>query len=131
MTMSATRPLRIFLVENHPDTLKALTPYLIQRGHSVVSAQTMEGALESFPAAECEVLISDIGLPDGDGWELLQRLRDTGKSLPRYAIAISGYGMNTDRARSRATGYSQHRVKPFNSGELEEMLNEAARALDE
>lgn len=128
--MSDIRPLRIFLVENHADTLKALTRYLERRGHTVVTAQTMQAALEAFPAVECELLISDIGLPDGDGWELLQRLRDTGKSLPRHAIAMSGYGMNADRAKSKAAGYSQHRVKPFNSGEVDEMLNEAVRALD-
>jgi two-component system CheB/CheR fusion protein len=45
----------------------------------------MEEALAALPDAACEVLISDIGLPDGDGWQLLQRLRDGAKALPGYA----------------------------------------------
>jgi CheY-like chemotaxis protein len=110
--MSAIRPLRIFLVENHIDTLKWLTLYLQQMVHTVVSARTMEGALTALPEANCEVLISDIGLPDGDGWQLLQRLRDVTMTLPRYAIAMSGYGMNADRFKSKAAGYSQHILNP-------------------
>ena len=67
------RTLRIFVVENHEDTLTALTGYLTQMGHAVRSALTMEDALRKLPLADCDVLISDIGLPDGDGWELLRR----------------------------------------------------------
>ena len=130
MIMSAVRPLRIFLVENHADTLKWLTLYLQQMGHTVASASTMEDALAALPEASCEVLISDIGLPDGDGWQLLQRLRDAAKTLPGYAIAMSGYGMNADRSKSKVAGYSQHILKPFKAAELQALLAEAARALD-
>ncbi len=129
--MIAVRPLRIFLVEDHADTLRALTRCLERCGHTVVSAPTMAEALATLPEAGCEVLISDIGLPDGDGWQLLQRLRDAGKSFPGYAIAMSGYGMDADRAKSKAAGYTQHRVKPLKSDDFEEMLKEAARTLDE
>ena len=129
--MSAVRPLRIFLVENHTDTLKWLTLYLQQMGHTVSSARTMEEALAALPDAACEVLISDIGLPDGDGWQLLQRLRNGEKDLPKYAIAMSGYGMNADRSKSNAAGYSQHLLKPFKAAELQAILGEAARTLDE
>ena len=128
-TMSATRPLRIFLVENHPDTLKWLTLYLRQIGHTVVTARNMEEALATIQTADCEVLISDIGLPDGDGWQLLQRLRESTAVSPRYAIAMSGYGMNADRSKSLAAGYTQHILKPFKAIELQTMLDEAAREL--
>ena len=129
--MSDVRPLRIFLVENHTDTLKWLTLYLQQMGHTVASARTMEDALVALPHAACEVLISDIGLPDGDGWQLLQRLRDEARALPGYAIAMSGYGMNADRSKSKAVGYSEHILKPFKAAELQAILREAARTLDE
>lgn len=129
--MSATRPLRIFLVENHADTLKWLTLYLQQLGHTVSSARSMEEALTALPEASCEVLISDIGLPDGDGWQLLKSLRDYAKAPPRYAIAMSGYGMNADRSKSKAAGYSQHILKPFKAAELQAMLAEAVRTMDE
>src|SRR3954451_8308316 len=91
--LSEPHPLRIFVVENHPDTLKYLTIYLEQMGHTVHSARSMHEALEHLPSAESQVLISDIGLPDGDGWELLQRSRLAGSV---YAIAMSGFGMNAD-----------------------------------
>lgn len=131
MILSAVRPLRIFLVENHTDILKWLTLYLQQMGHTVTSARTMSDALAALPGASCEVLISDIGLPDGDGWQLLQRVRDGAHGLPGYSIAMSGYGMNADRSKSKAAGYSQHILKPFKAAELQAMLGEAAHALDD
>lgn len=120
------QPLRIFVVENHADTLKWLTLYLEQLGHSVLSARTVDEALTSLPAANCNVLISDIGLPDGDGWELLRRAE-----LPPavYAIAMSGFGMNADRAKSKATGFRHHMLKPFDPDELDALLEEAAEEM--
>ncbi len=91
----------------------------------------MEEALTAIPAAACEVLISDIGLPDGDGWLLLNKLRETSSALPRYAIAMSGYGTDADRSQSMAAGYSQHILKPFKARELDAMLDEAAGKLGE
>src|ERR1700677_2698193 len=89
-------PLRIFVVENHADTLKYLRLYLEQLNHVVESARTMGDALAILAREEFDVLISDIGLPGGDGWELLRR---AGPSRPRYAIAMSGFGMNGDRCK--------------------------------
>jgi two-component system CheB/CheR fusion protein len=125
-TMTETRPLRIFVVENHPDTLKYLTLYLETMGHTVVSARTIKDALAALPDADCSVLISDIGLPDGNGWDLLER---ASLQRPLYAIAMSGFGMNNDRAKSRAAGYRHHLLKPFDPDELEVMLEEAAEEL--
>jgi two-component system CheB/CheR fusion protein len=117
------RPLRIFVVENHEDTLVALTDYLVQMGHEVISASTMDEALRTLPSSQSDVLISDIGLPDGDGWELLRRARLD----PRvYAIAMSGFGHNYDRAKSVAVGYRNHLLKPFVPEDLDAMLEEAA-----
>ena len=112
------------MVENHFDTLKWLSLYLEEMGHVVASATCMKEALEALPAADCHVLISDIGLPDGDGWELL-----LGARLPRpvYAIAMSGFGMNADRLKSKAAGYRHHLLKPFVPRELDAALEEAAR----
>lgn len=116
--------LRIFVVENHEDTRTLLCLMLETLGHRVVAARTMHGALDALEAADYDVLISDIGLPDGDGWELMQRLR-----LPRpiYAVAISGFGMSTDCARSRSVGYRHHLVKPYGIEQLPAILREAAR----
>ena len=122
------RPLRIFVVENHPDTLRALRMYLEGTGYVIVSASTLREALETFPGARCDVLISDIGLPDGSGWDLLQKLRENGHA-PAYAIAMSGFGMNADHVRSQEAGYRHHLLKPFVPDDLDVMLAEAAREL--
>ena len=120
--------LRVFVVENHPDTLKYLRMYLEMLGHTVLSARTMAEALKALPRAECDALISDIGLPDGDGWELLRRVRP---DLPRpiYAIAMSGFGMNADHVRSHEAGYRHHLLKPFKPAELDSLLAEAAQMM--
>ena len=116
--------LRIFVVENHADSLKYLVLYLESMGHAVHSATTMTEAMAKLPAARCDVLISDIGLPDGDGWELLRTVQ---LPSPIYAIAMSGFGMNADRARSKAAGYRHHLLKPFVPTELDEVLEAAAQ----
>ena len=116
--------LRIFVVENHEDTLRWLSRYLEMLGHQVMPARTMREALEAIPGAQCDVLISDIGLPDGDGWELLRRLE---ARRPVYAIAMSGFGMTADRTKSLAAGYQAHILKPFEPEVLEAALAEAAR----
>ena len=119
-----SHPLRIFVVENHADSLKYLALYLEMLGHTVATSQTMTEALERLPKAAYDMLISDIGLPDGDGWELLRQVQ-----LPQsiYAIAMSGFGLNADRAKSKAAGYRHHLLKPFVPTELDEALAEATR----
>ena len=122
----AARPLRIFVVENHPDTRKYLTMYLEMLGHEVEAVQTMEAALETIRIHDFDVLISDIGLPDGDGWELMQR---ASFRRPIYAIAMSGFGLGADQVRSKAAGFRHHVLKPFGPDELDSMLEEAAEEL--
>ena len=109
-TPRAATGLRVFIVENHADTREFLSLMLQELGHTVFMADTMSRALREVPAANCDVLISDIGLPDGDGWQLLARL-DLPK--PIYAIAMSGFGMTSDRMRSKAAGFRHHLVKPM------------------
>ena len=116
-------PLRIFIVENHDDTRFLLGLLLEQLGHTVYAAANVREALAGIPDADCDVLISDVGLPDGNGWELLRRL---GGERPRYAVAMSGFGMASDRERSIAAGYRHHLLKPVEPNQLEHLLDEAA-----
>lgn len=127
MTPAPARPLRVFVVENHADSRLMLTMLLSSMGHQVTSAASMQEALRALPEADPEVLVSDIGLPDGDGWELLKCLH-----LPHevYAIAMSGFGMASDRARSLEAGYRHHLVKPMDIEQLESLLAEASREID-
>lgn len=125
------QPLHIFLVENHPDTLKYMTLFLEGLGHSVTYATTKEEALAKVPGAGADVLISDIGLSDGSGWELLRVLREDKLPHPFYCIALSGYGLTRDRSTSREAGFRHHLLKPIDPEALECMLEEAAREVAE
>jgi CheY-like chemotaxis protein len=80
----------------------------------------MKTALKLAPTAEFDVLISDIGLPDGDGWELMKRLREQIPGMK--AIAMSGYGMRADLEKSKAAGFASHLIKPFGPAELDAAL---------
>ena len=84
----------------------------------------MTEALAKLPGTACDVLISDIGLPDGDGWELL---RQTPEPRPAYAIAMTGFGMSADELKSKEAGYRRHLLKPFVPDELDSALAEAAQ----
>ena len=125
-TANSPRALRVFVVENHRDTREIMQVYLEMRGHTVMSADSMTKALATLPGAACDVLISDIGLPDGDGWMLLHHLQ-----LPRpiYAVAMSGFGMGTDQIKSKEAGFRHHLLKPIKPEDLDAALEEAAREL--
>jgi CheY-like chemotaxis protein len=114
--MKRNTPLRFLVVENHQDTLDAIKMFLEAQGHTVEVAPDMKSALKLAPKAEFDVMISDIGLPDGDGWELMRQLREKIPDLK--GIAMSGYGMRADLAKSEAVGYAAHIVKPFGPMEL-------------
>jgi CheY-like chemotaxis protein len=128
MTADHFYPLRIFVIEDHKDTLEALQIYLEQSGHVVFSARSKAEALREIPRANCHVLISDINLPDGNGWDLMQ---EVGKLCPDYAIAISGQGMKSDRERSAESGFRHHLVKPIVAQKLDTLLQEATTELKE
>ena len=113
--------LRILLVENHEDTLKYLARYLEIQGHQVCGTRDMASAIKELSSSTFDVLISDIGLPDGDGWQLLRGL----KSKP-FSIAMSGFGTHSDREKSLAAGYKHHLIKPFLPEDLDVLLAEAA-----
>src|SRR4029077_13431313 len=95
-TASAPRKLRILLVDDHDDTRRLLARLLLQRGHKVSTASSMHDALKLLEDRH-DVLISDIGLPDGSGLELMQEARRRGHIR---GIALSGFGMPEDMERS-------------------------------
>ena len=116
-------PLTIFLVENHPDTLRFLTFYLEQSGHAVHSATSVADARARIPGTDFDVLLSDIALTDGNGWDLM---REVGSLRPVFGIAMSGFGMQGDRQKSLDAGFRHHLVKPFIPEELDAILASAA-----
>lgn len=116
------RSLRILLVDDHPDTSVALQRLLARRGHTVAAAGDMRSAMEAAEGGQFDLLISDVGLPDGSGLELMARLRAT---CDIRGIAISGFGMNGDIEKSIQAGFSEHLVKPVNLEKLEAAIEHA------
>ena len=113
----------ILVVEDHPDTRQALGMLLKMLGHRPTLAQNMHEGLSLGCDADrgFDLLLSDIQLPDGDGWELLLRLRERGR-CPKRAIALSGWGSKEDLMRSKAAGFEVHLVKPLTPGALKAVL---------
>ncbi len=114
--------LQVLIVEDDKDTCRLLGMYLAKLGHVVTTAKTMAEGLAALYTSKFDVLISDIGLPDGSGWELVDRAEE---SCPRFAIAMSGFGLSTDKEKSAAAGFRYHLVKPFAPPQLKTMLDEA------
>jgi PAS domain S-box-containing protein len=114
---------RLLLVEDHEPTLQVLSRLLIRAGHQVVTASNIAEALAAAAANKVDIVISDLGLPDGTGTELMQQLRDT---FGLNGIALSGYGMDEDIARSRESGFVAHLIKPVDFHQLERALRDFA-----
>jgi PAS domain S-box-containing protein len=115
---------RLLLVEDHQATLESLGRLLRQKGHDVVTAGTVEAARSFAANQEFDLVISDLGLPDGNGVDLMSELtRDYGLR----GIALSGYGMDEDLARTRNAGFIAHLVKPIDVDRLYRVLEQAAR----
>ena len=118
-----TAKLSVFLVEDNADTRFLMAYLLVEAGYEVYEAGTMQEALRDYPNRHIDVLVSDIGLPDGTGCELLQELRRKGDSP--YAIAVSGFGTSRDIRASLAAGFRHHLVKPIEIKMLEKVLEQA------
>ena len=119
-----SRPLRVFVLEDDPETLKLLSVYLETLGHTVTSSFTVAYARERLAAMRFDVLIADISLPDGDAWELMHTVKFF---HPLYAMALTGNGSDDARAKSKAAGFRHHLLKPFRISELDAALREATR----
>ncbi|MES2707401.1 MAG: PAS domain S-box protein [Verrucomicrobiota bacterium] len=114
------RAWRLLLVEDHEDTSRMLSLLLGRRGFMVRTAATVAGALEIVETGTFDLVISDLGLPDATGYDLMRRIRDV-HHLP--GIAMSGYGMEDDLRRSREAGFREHIVKPIRIAQLEEAIH--------
>ncbi len=115
--------LRILVVEDHETTAAAMVRLLSRRGHSVHIAHSVKTALEIAAQHPFDVVLSDLGLPDGNGFQLMEQLRD------RYGlrgVALSGYGMDLDQERSLRSGFSTHLTKPVDMPRLLGALAEVA-----
>jgi signal transduction histidine kinase/ActR/RegA family two-component response regulator len=112
-------PVRVLLVEDHADTRRTLARLLASAGYDVKAADSAADALALADAHGFDVMLSDIGLPDATGYDLMRQVRDR-HAIP--GVALSGYGMEDDLRRGREAGFVDHIVKPVNVAHLESVL---------
>jgi signal transduction histidine kinase/CheY-like chemotaxis protein len=110
---------RVLVVDDHRDTCTGMKRMLERRGYQITVAHTAQQAVEKVRTQEFDLLISDIGLPDRSGYELIREVQSS-KTLP--GIALSGFGTEHDINESLAAGFSQHLTKPINFERLEEAI---------
>ena len=120
-SIAKRRSVRLLLVEDHEDTNQSLTRMLRRRGYEVHPANDIRSALDIATRKQFDVLVSDIGLPDGSGIDLLKALR---AKRDVFGIALSGYGMEEDIRRSGEAGFSHHLVKPVDLNKLDSIIQE-------
>jgi signal transduction histidine kinase len=118
---SQQRPLRILLVEDQQDSLRAMSRLLRSFKHEVVPADSLANALAAADSDHFDLLISDLGLPDGSGLQLIQDLLKRG---PIKGIALTGYGMESDIAQSQKAGFQKHLTKPIDFKHLQDAISE-------
>jgi signal transduction histidine kinase len=116
---AALQGCHVLLVEDHPDTARAMTRLIKRWGCVVETADSVATAMEAANAMPFDVLITDIGLPDGSGLDLMRQLR---ARRPIKGIAISGFGMEEDLRKSEQAGFAEHLVKPVDLRLLETTL---------
>lgn len=121
----ANRPLRILLVEDHADTARIMGRFLTRQGNEVDMAGGVTAALKLAEEKRFDLLLSDLGLPDGSGLDLMRELRARGHKEP--AIALTGYGQEEDLRRSRSVGFTEHLVKPVDGKQLQEVIEKVLR----
>jgi PAS domain S-box-containing protein len=128
-------PLRILLVEDHEDTARVMSRLLRTYHYDVTTAGDVTSALRIAASEPFDLVISDLGLPDGSGLDLMRHLLEQHGRTPSDAgdessdaagaikgIALSGYGMEADRQRSREAGFAEHLTKPVDLQRLQDVI---------
>ena len=115
----ATTPLRILVVDDNYEAADILQIALSALGHSIAIAYDGASALEIAKTHAPQIALVDLGLPVMDGYSLAEVLRATYR-IP--VVAITGYGQDSDRQRTRAAGFAAHLVKPVDLRELAELV---------
>jgi CheY-like chemotaxis protein len=112
---------RILLVEDDPDTLRILTRLLRGMGYEVTAANSVQAAREAAARERFDLLISDLGLPDGSGLDVMREVK---RRYGIAGIAVSGYGTDEDVRQSHEAGFKRLITKPVTVGTLEEAVRQ-------
>ena len=117
------RPRRCLVIEDNPDAAETLGLLLELYGHEVRIAHDGQEGLEAARAFLPEVVLCDIGLPNGlDGYEVARRMRQDPTLRGMSLVALTGYGQEEDQRRAREAGFDVHLTKPADPEKLERLL---------
>ena len=112
--------LRVLLLEDHEDTARVLAKVLQQMGYEVETCSTVATACQKLKEMKFDVILSDIGLPDGSGIDFIKAAREICQTP---AVALSGYGMAEDIDRCLQAGFEEHLTKPIDIDRLQKTLS--------
>ena len=120
MTIQVANNTRILLVEDHDDTARVLARLLNLSGFHVHTTGTYAGAMDFCGKQDFDLLISDVGLPDGSGYDLMREVH--ARRCAAKGIAVSGYGTEQDVEQSLRAGFAEHLVKPVDFETLRDAI---------
>jgi two-component system, chemotaxis family, CheB/CheR fusion protein len=118
---------RLMVIDDNKDAAESMSMLFELWGHDVICAYDGRAALETAAKYRPDAVFLDIGLPGMDGYEIAERLRELPESAHTVLVAITGYGQDEDRRRSREAGIDHHLVKPVSPETLHELLDSLAR----
>jgi len=120
---SSGKSLRILVVEDHGDTLQALSKLLTHFGHEISVADDAQSARKIIGSKEFDVVLCDIALPDGSGYDVIAEVK---RKRPVKAVALTGFGTPDDIERGKEAGFDFHLTKPVDFHELRAVLGQIA-----
>ncbi|HEX4696589.1 MAG TPA: response regulator [Candidatus Udaeobacter sp.] len=117
------KSLRILVVEDHSDTLEALSRLLTRFGHEISLADRAQNALSMIDSKQFDVVLCDIALPDGSGYDVIAQAK---RKQSIKAVALTGFGGIEDIERGKEAGFDFHLTKPVDFHELRTVLGQIA-----
>ncbi len=121
--VDVTPPAHLMIIEDDPDTLEMLRATLLRHGFQVTACDSASETLRVAPEQQVDLIISDIGMPAMDGFEMIKRLRELDRYQSVPAIALSGYASHKDAKAALASGFNAHVSKPVEPSELIALVN--------
>jgi CheY-like chemotaxis protein len=114
--------LNILLIEDHLDTAEVMEQLIRSLGHEVTTVGRVDDALAATQSQTFDLIVSDVGLPDGTGLDFIKAFREHSDAP---AVALTGFGTDEDVRRCLSAGFTSHLTKPVNFGQLETMIEGA------
>jgi DNA-binding response OmpR family regulator len=130
-SMDMERPVRVLIVEDCADTAQSMSMLLDRVGYATAIAATGAGALLAVSQRVPDIILLDIGLPDLNGWDLAEKLRDIKVLKETMIVALSGHGRADDVERSLRAGCAMHLLKPVDFDVLLSRLREGLESFRE